>query len=92
MKIKLADYPNWKQVEEKQYRNKYFNNEDFKGNVSLLTIVKVKEKIIKEKKADMVIGDRLSSTYFKENKRPFHNFGNKIVRWLINTLFQNNIR
>lgn len=49
MKIKLADYPNWKQVEEKQYRNKYFNNEDFKGNISLLTIVKVKEKIIKEK-------------------------------------------
>ena len=31
-------------------------------------------------KADMVIGDRLSSTYFTENKRPFHNFGNRIVR------------
>ena len=30
-------------------------------------------------KADMVIGDRLSSTYFTENKRPFHNFGNKII-------------
>ncbi len=43
-------------------------------------------------KADMVIGDRLSSTYFKENKRPFHNFGNRIVRWLINTLFNNNIK
>jgi len=40
---------------------------------------------------DMVIGDRLSSTYFKENKRPFHNFGNKIVRGLINKLFKNNI-
>lgn len=38
-------------------------------------------------KADMVIGDRLSSTYFKENKRPFHNVGNRIVRWMINTLF-----
>ena len=43
-------------------------------------------------KADMVIGDRLSSTYFKENKRPFHNFGNKLVRLLINKLFNNNIR
>lgn len=48
--------------------------------------------IILEKKADMVIGDRLSSTYFKENKRPFHNFGNRIVRWLINRLFKNNIK
>ncbi len=43
-------------------------------------------------KAEMVIGDRLSSTYFEENKRPFHNFGNKIVRGLINSLFKNNIR
>ena len=42
--------------------------------------------------ADMVIGDRLSSTYFEENKRPFHNFGNRIVRWLINHLFNNNIK
>ena len=42
-------------------------------------------------KADMVIGDRLSSTYFTENKRPFHNFGNKLVRGLINTLFKSNI-
>ena len=38
-------------------------------------------------KADMVIGDRLSSTYFKENKRPFHNFGNEIVRRSINILW-----
>lgn len=43
-------------------------------------------------KADMVIGDRLSSTYFTENKRLFHNFGNKIVRWLINFLFKNNVK
>lgn len=43
-------------------------------------------------KADMVIGDRLSSTYFTENKRPFHNFGNKLVRWLINTLFKSNVK
>lgn len=48
--------------------------------------------LILENKADMVIGDRLSSTYFKENKRPFHNFGNRIVRWLINKLFNNNIK
>ncbi|MBQ9765774.1 MAG: glycosyltransferase [Lachnospiraceae bacterium] len=43
-------------------------------------------------KADMVIGDRLSATYFTENKRAFHNFGNKLVRKLINTLFKGNIR
>ena len=43
-------------------------------------------------KADMVIGDRLSSTYFQENKRPFHNLGNKLVRFLINKIFKNNIK
>mgnify|MGYP004678039585 CR=1 FL=1 len=43
-------------------------------------------------RADMVIGDRLSSTYFTENKRPFHNFGNRIVRLLINKLFSNHIK
>ena len=43
-------------------------------------------------KADMVIGDRLSSTYFKENKRPFHNFGNKLVRRFINILFKTKIK
>ena len=43
-------------------------------------------------KADMVIGDRLSSTYFSENKRPFHNLGNKMVRFLINKLFKNDIK
>lgn len=41
---------------------------------------------------DMVIGDRLSSTYFTENKRPFHNTGNRIVRSLINRLFRSNVR
>ena len=40
---------------------------------------------------DMVIGDRLSSTYFTENKRAFHNFGNRIVRWSINTIFRSKI-
>lgn len=45
-----------------------------------------------EKKVDMVVGDRLSSTYFEENKRPFHNFGNSLVRGTINRLFKSNIR
>ncbi len=45
-----------------------------------------------EKGADMVVGDRLSSTYFEENKRPFHNFGNSLVRGTINRLFKSNIR
>ena len=40
----------------------------------------------------MVIGDRLSSTYFEENKRPFHNFGNSLVRKSINWLFKSNIQ
>lgn len=41
---------------------------------------------------DMVIGDRLSSTYYKENKRPFHNLGNDLVRILINKIFKSNIK
>lgn len=40
---------------------------------------------------DMVIGDRLSSTYFTENKRPFHNTGNVLVRKLVNSFFGGNI-
>ncbi len=42
--------------------------------------------------ADMVVGDRLSSTYFKENKRPFHNFGNSLMRVGINALFKTDIK
>lgn len=45
-----------------------------------------------ERKVDMVVGDRLSSTYFTENKRPFHNFGNSLVRASINRLFRSNIK
>ncbi len=45
-----------------------------------------------DRNVDMVIGDRLSSTYFKENKRPFHNFGNVLVRGLINIIYKSNIR
>jgi glycosyltransferase involved in cell wall biosynthesis len=43
--------------------------------------------LVLQGKADMVIGDRLSSTYFEENKRPFHNFGNELVRRAINVLW-----
>ena len=52
------------------------------------------KKLIKavEEGNDMVIGDRLSSTYYKENKRPFHNFGNDLVRWLINVIFKSDIK
>lgn len=45
-----------------------------------------------EHNADMVVGDRLSSTYFTENKRAFHNFGNSLVRKSINLLFDANIK
>ncbi|MFQ6866624.1 glycosyltransferase family 2 protein [Blautia sp.] len=49
-------------------------------------------KKVLEHGADMVVGDRLSSTYFTENKRPFHNFGNTLVRGVINRLFKSDIR
>ena len=49
-------------------------------------------KMVLEEKVDMVVGDRLSSTYFKENKRPFHNFGNRIVRFLINLIFKSKVK
>ena len=45
-----------------------------------------------ERQCDMVVGDRLSSTYFEENKRPFHNLGNLLVRKSINFLFQSSIK
>lgn len=47
-------------------------------------------RLIIEKKADMVIGDRLSTTYFQENKRAFHGFGNSLVRKFINSLWPQN--
>lgn len=49
-------------------------------------------ELVLKQKVDMVVGDRLSSTYFKENKRPFHNFGNALVRWSINHLFKTDIK
>ena len=48
--------------------------------------------LVLERHADMVVGDRLSSTYFEENKRPFHNFGNSLVRGVINFLFHSDIK
>lgn len=49
-------------------------------------------RLVLEKNADMVVGDRLSSTYFEQNKRPFHNLGNTIVRKSINALFKSDIK
>lgn len=49
-------------------------------------------ELVLNKNVDMVVGDRLSSTYFTENKRAFHNFGNALVRKSINVLFNNNIK
>ena len=49
-------------------------------------------EMVLERSVDMVVGDRLSATYFTENKRPFHNFGNKLVRRSINALFNSDIR
>lgn len=48
-------------------------------------------KAVLERNADMVIGDRLSSTYYEENKRRFHNFGNMLVKKSINILFKSDI-
>ena len=48
-------------------------------------------RAVLEHGADMVVGDRLSSTYFTENKRPFHNFGNRLMRFCINALFKTNV-
>lgn len=53
--------------------------------------VEMVEKVL-SRNVDMVVGDRLSSTYFQENKRPFHNSGNALVRYAINKLFQTDIK
>jgi len=50
------------------------------------------EEMILSRRADMVIGDRLSSTYFEENDRPFHNTGNKVVRKFINLFFKSDLK
>lgn len=48
--------------------------------------------MVLHQQADMVIGDRLSSTYFTQNKRPFHNFGNRLVRGLICRLWHTEVK
>jgi len=48
--------------------------------------------MVLKNKVDMVVGDRLSTTYFTENKRPFHNSGNVLVRWLVNFMFKGTIK
>ncbi len=48
-------------------------------------------RLVLERQADMVVGDRLSSTYFTQNKRPFHNSGNALVRFCVNRLFGSDI-
>ncbi len=47
--------------------------------------------LVLERKVDMVVGDRLSATYYTENKRPFHNMGNRLVKGLVNTLFKGSV-
>ncbi len=49
-------------------------------------------ELVQNRQSDMVVGDRLSSTYFTENKRLFHNFGNSLVRFGINTLFRSDVQ
>lgn len=49
-------------------------------------------ELVLNRQSDMVVGDRLSSTYFTENKRLFHNFGNTLVRFAINTLFHSDVQ
>ncbi|MCL2197331.1 MAG: glycosyltransferase [Defluviitaleaceae bacterium] len=49
-------------------------------------------RLVLEKGCDMVVGDRLSTTYFTQNKRPFHSFGNKLVRRLINVMFRSEVK
>ncbi len=47
--------------------------------------------LVESGEADMVVGDRLSSTYFTENTRQFHGFGNRLVRFLVNRIFRSNV-
>ncbi len=70
MRQKYADYPNWKRVLEKEYKNKYFDNEDFKGNISLLKAVKVKEKLMVGENNLVVLDDgyKWLELYPEDNK------------------------
>ena len=48
--------------------------------------------LVLKEKADMVVGDRLSSTYYTENKRPFHNLGNSLTRFAVNRIFHSDVK
>ena len=54
--------------------------------------VQVMVQTVLHERMDMVIGDRLTGKYFTENKRPFHNFGNRLVRFLINSIFKSDVQ
>ena len=87
MKRKYADYPNWKKVLKKEYKNRYFNNDDFKGNVSLLTAVKVKERLINSETNVVTIDDGFKwlEFYPEDNKNIAAsvciNNKNEILEW-----------
>lgn len=68
MRKKYADYPNWDKVIEKSYKNKYFNDEYFKGNISLLTAVKVKDRIIRKNVAILDNNFKYLEFYPENNK------------------------
>ena len=77
MKFKYADFPNWSRVNKKSYINKYFNNDEFSGNISLLTAEEVKEKLFinKHNENDFIIcvssGVNLSAfIYYFTKQRP----------------------
>lgn len=89
MKRKYANYQNWEKVEKKDYSNKYFNNDDFKGNISLLTALKVNEKSVVDMNGkDVVVIDdnfRWLEVYPENNKNValtvIINNQNEIVEW-----------
>lgn len=86
MKRKLANYPNWDNVLEKGYKNRYFNNYDFKGNISLLTAIKVKQRlVIGENFVIMDNGFKWLEIYPEDNKHiavsVCINNKNEFVKW-----------
>jgi len=64
---------------------------DGDGTYPLNCVQEMCNMVLKED-IDMVIGDRLSTTYFQKNKRPFHNFGNRLVRFVINKIFKSHLK
>ena len=64
---------------------------DGDGTYPLKCVQEMCNMVLKED-MDMVVGDRLSTTYFQKNKRPFHNFGNRLVRFVINRIFKSHLK